>query len=469
MDAMLIFPHQLFVKNQEDTVFIFLEDWHFFNREIPFHKHKLILHRASMKAFFSSLKGDHVYLEYPFKLHDLENILKDYDHVYAYDPVDTVVKKTYNHLPITWLQSLNFLTDEETITHYFQSKKSYLMHDFYVFQRKRLNLLMEDGKPSGGRYSFDQENRKSLPKELSIPKPLVFDRNDYIIEAINWVNTHFKSNPGRAENFNYPVTHEDAQKQLAYFLTYKFDLFGPYQDALSEKDPYLFHSNLSSSLNIGLLSPNEIINAALKTNAPIESKEGFIRQIIGWREFIRALYILEGRSMKSMNFLNHKNKLSSAWYRAETKIPIIDQTIHKLITTAYSHHIERLMVLGNFMFLLNIDPFEVYKYFMVTHIDAYEWVMVPNVYGMSQYASGPLMTTKPYFSASNYLKKMGVKNGEWAHYWDALFYIFLKDNQALIEKNPRLGILIKNLNRKDDETMKQYATLKDELLERLTK
>jgi len=238
---------------------------------------------------------------------------------------------------------------------------------------------------------------------------------------------------------------------------------------MSEKDPWLFHSNLSSSLNIGLLSPLEIVNAALNSHAPISSKEGFIRQLIGWREFIRALYMLEGEKMRMMNVLNHQQLLSRAFYKGNTQIKVVDFTIQKFTKYAYLHHIERLMILGNLMLLTEVNPSEVYRYFMAMSIDAYDWVMVPNVYGMSQFACGDLMTTKPYFSSSNYLLNMGVESGEWKETWDALFYMFLKKHRKLIVQNPRLGVLIQNLDRKDEKTIKQYELLKSKFMDIVVK
>ena len=464
MQAMLVFPNQLFVHNRADTVFFFLEDAHFFDMGIPFHKHKIMLHVASMKAHFDQLSGEKHYLKYPFTLDTLKKALQGFNEVIAYDPVDHRIKSHYESLNITWLETPNFLTSDYIITEFFKNRSRYFMHDFYIFQRKRLNILMDHDAPINGRYSFDTENRKTLPKDLSVPKPLEFSKNSYVIEAAKWTNMMFKDNPGTTDTFNHPTTRQEALRQLDSFLEEKFSNFGPYQDALSDQDPFLFHSNLSSSLNIGLLNPNEIISKALEKDVPIESKEGFIRQIIGWREFMRAIYLLEGIQMKSSNVLNHQHKLSKTWYNATTQLPIVDQVIRKLIDHAYSHHIERLMVLGNIMMLSNIHPKDVYTYFMAMHIDAYDWVMVPNIYGMSQFASGNLMTTKPYFSGANYLKKMGVKNGPWSETWDALFYLFLKDHRALIEKNPRLSILIKNLDKKDLKTMNHYTALKNDFL-----
>ena len=463
MDAMLVFPHQLFIIPRKNTKLIFIEDAHFFDRKIFFHKHKLLLHRASMQAYYDQLLGDKHYYNYPVDLNNLQSDLKKYDRILAYDPVDHDIKDTYNKFSIKWLDTPNFLTDIDTINHFFNAQSRYFMHDFYVFQRKRLDVLMDGEKPLGGQYSFDQENRRVLPNDVVIPKSLEFRFSKYIKEAAQWVDTHFPNNPGDTKTFDHPVTRDDALNQLNDFLAHKFTNFGPYQDALSARDPYLFHSNISSSLNIGLLSPKEIVEAALNQNVPLASKEGFIRQIIGWREFIRAVYMREGNSMKTKNHLSHQNRLSNHWYTDSIGLPIVDETLEKLRHYAYSHHIERLMVLGNIMLLLNIHPDDVYHFFMAMHIDAYDWVMVPNIYGMSQFACGPLMTTKPYFSGSNYLKKMGVENGEWAETWDALFYLFLKDHREIIQKNPRLRMLISHLNKKDQETLDHYQTLKTTL------
>jgi deoxyribodipyrimidine photolyase-related protein len=422
-----------------------------------------------MKAHYDTIDGQKYYLAFPFDIKTLKDLLIGYETIYAYDPVDHDIKSRYESIGITWLETPNFLTDEETIINFFKDKKRYLMVDFYTFQRKRLNILMnEDGIPIGDKYSFDTENREKLPKEITIPSPIEFSKSSYLKDAAEWTNRMFPNHPGHTDTFNHPITRQQALKQLKVFLDEKFLSFGPYQDALSDQDPLLFHSNLSSSLNIGLLSPREIIDEALKKDVPIASKEGFIRQIIGWREFIRAVYLLEGKNMRDHNVLNHKNKLSRAWVEGPTGIPIVDQTIKKLINNAYSHHIERLMVLGNILILINAHPDEVYRYFMTMHIDAYDWVMVPNLYGMSQFASGNLMVSKPYFSGSNYLLKMGVPKGPWEETWDALFYFFLKEHRAIIESNPRLRMLINHLKNKDDDTMKHYMKLKKEFLSIVT-
>ncbi len=465
MKALLIFPNQLYIQAREGYMHIYIEDECFFNNGISYHKHKLMLHRASMKSHYNQLNGEKIYIEYPTSFELIQGILALYEEITAYDPVHHDVYDNYSKLSVTWLESLNFLTDTNTIKNYFDQKKRYFMYDFYVFQRKRLNILMDDGKPLGGQYSFDSENRKKLPKDITIPIPIDFRKSAEVIAAGKWVEKMFPNHPGSIETFNHPTTRKEALDQLDQFLNHKLVYFGPYQDAMSNIDPYLFHSNLSSSLNIGLLSPLEIIEQVIEKDVPLSSKEGFIRQIIGWREFVRSVYLIEGKDMKHQNFLNHQNKLSNAWYQANIGFPIVDQAIKKYIEFGYLHHIERLMVIGNLMMMLKIDPNEVYRYFMEFSIDGYDWVMVPNIYGMSQFACGDLMTTKPYFSGSNYLKKMGVQNGEWAETWDALFYLFIRDHKEIIETNVRLGVLLTIYNKKSQEDINHYEKLMNQFLD----
>jgi len=468
IEAIIIFPNQLFIEPTQNQTLVYIEDALFFKRDdILFHKQKILLHKLSMNEHFNQYDKQAKYFTYPSEIDTIKTYLKQFDTVLGFEPNDHELKEKYSDIPIKWLETPNFINKTSDIEAYFNNKSSYFMHYFYVHQRKKHNILMENGKPVGDQYSFDQENRKKLPKDIEIPPPLTF-HYEKIDEWKHWVDVNFRNHPGDLSHFNYPINKSQAQKQLDYFFTHKFKLFGPYQDALSEKDPFLFHSNLSSSLNIGLLDPKTIIHEALKQEVPMASKEGFIRQILGWREFIRALYLLEGKALKNANHLSHKNRLNDAWVNGSTFIPIVDRVIDKLNQTAYAHHIERLMVIGNIMFLLNIHPKDVYRYFMAMHIDAYEWVMVPNIFGMSQFSKGDIMTSKPYFSGANYLHKMGVKKGPWSEQWDALFYMFLRDQRGLIEKNPRLKLLLNNLDKKDQTTINQYSAIKKDLLTRLT-
>lgn len=477
----IVYPHQLFEEVfsfPKETHFLLVEDPLFFrDKKYPrdFHKQKLVLHRASMKAFADRLKKQHfklTYLEYE-KYPDPNYVVKflkkeKFDEIEVFDPTDYVLEKRLEKafsgpsLDLCIIESPNFLTPLDTIHKFFKGKKKLLMNNFYIFQRKRLEILIDGkGNPTGGRWNFDVENRKRLPKNVKIPSETRFKKSNYVKEAITYVNRHFKKNPGVAEDFNHPITHQEAKKLLSDFLHKRFAEFGPYEDAISKKDSVLFHSMLSAPLNIGLLDPMEIVEEALsmEKKVPIASLEGFIRQVIGWREFMRAVYVLRGSKMRTQNALKHKNKLPASLYDGSTGIEPIDETIKKIESTAYCHHIERLMVLGNFMLLLQIQPDDIYAWFMDMFIDAYDWVMVPNVYAMSQFADGGTITTKPYFSSSNYILKMSdYSKGDWCQVWDGLFYNFLSTHRKLISANPRLRVLIKNLDRLPKEKLREMKS-----------
>jgi deoxyribodipyrimidine photolyase-related protein len=232
--------------------------------------------------------------------------------------------------------------------------------------------------------------------------------------------------------------------------------FGIYEDAIVAKADYLHHSVISPLVNIGLLNPQQVVDRVLelapKYNIPLNSLEGFIRQIIGWREFIRIVYEREGTKQRTSNYWGFSRKIPPSFWNGTTGIEPIDQTIQKLLKTSYSHHIERLMILGNFMLLCEFDPDEVHRWFMEMYIDAYDWVMVPNVYGMTQFADGGLMTTKPYISGSNYLIKMSdYKKGKWCEVWDGLFWRFMHVHRDFFSKNPRLGMLLKTWDKMSEE------------------
>ena len=237
--------------------------------------------------------------------------------------------------------------------------------------------------------------------------------------------------------------------------------FGVYEDAIVKENSILNHSVLSPMMNVGLITAKEVITNCLAyakdNDVPINSVEGFVRQIIGWREFIRGVYEVKGSEERTTNFWNFKNKIPPSFYDGTTGIDPIDQTIKKLLQTGYCHHIERLMILGNFMLLCEFDPDEVYRWFMELFIDAYDWVMVTNIYGMSQFADGGLMATKPYISGSNYLMKMSnYKKGEWQSVWDGLFWRFMHTHREFFLSNPRLGMLVRMFDKMPEETRNKH-------------
>jgi deoxyribodipyrimidine photolyase-related protein len=260
----------------------------------------------------------------------------------------------------------------------------------------------------------------------------------------------FPSALGSVDDFCYPVTYEDAKKWLDAFVDERLECFGDYEDAISKDETFLFHSVLTPMLNIGLITPEQIINQVISVSerVSLNSLEGFVRQVIGWREFIRLVYIHAGSRQRTTNAWNLSRPLPASFYSGSTGITPFDQSVKRALKFAYCHHIERLMVLGNFMVLCDIHPDAVYQWFMELFIDSYDWVMVPNVYGMSQHADGGLMTTKPYISGSSYILKMSdYPKGEWCEVWDALYWRFIDRERDFFSANPRMRVMVGQLDR----------------------
>ncbi|MGC9517813.1 MAG: cryptochrome/photolyase family protein [Methanomicrobiales archaeon] len=482
--ATLIFPNQLFKSHpgfyKTNNVFLIEEQLFFgdYKYYIKFHKKKLVLHRASMRAFFDYLESENFQVEYiehakDSKMKYLFDKLKEKSikRIYYADLVDyalehRIKKIAKSHqIEIVEMDSPGFLNSKISILEYFKDKKRYFMTSFYIKQRKKRDILVEDSKPMGGKWSFDPANRKKLPKGIKIPLIKKIPENKYINEAQKYVEKNFPDNPGNVKFF-YPVTHDETVFWFDDFLKNRFHNFGDYEDAISEDEPFLFHSIISPLLNIGLITPQEIIEKILKTHhINLNSKEGYIRQIIGWREFMRAIYLLEGPRQRTTNYLNHERAINSNLYWGKTGLHPYDKVVQRVIKLGYAHHIERLMILGNLMLLMDILPDHVYKWFMEMFIDSYDWVMVPNVYGMSQYSDGGLITTKPYFSSSNYIKKMSnFKHGDWEEVWDGLFWRFVYKNQEILKNNPRLRVILKGLEKK--EKIEHHLQVASDFLEK---
>ena len=477
--AFLVYPHQLFedVRILADFDLVFLVEDPLFFSESSFHKQKLILHRASMKAYESYLQKNGIPIVY-VEFHTLQKtgtiveVLAEYHclSVGMYDPVDdwlsSRVAKAFGSagLQVSLYETPMFLTKPSEFQVFFAARKGarkYFMSDFYIWQRKRLNILVAAGKPVGGSWSFDKENRKKIPKGISTPEVFVSRSSLYVSDAVSYIQKHFSQNFGDTEAFWCPVTHADAKKHLKTFFEERFSLFGPYEDAMKEGSPSLFHSTISPLLNNGLLTPSYVIKEmqifTAEHDIPLASVEGFVRQIIGWREYIRALYVLEGKNIRTKNYFKSKNKLPYSFWKGATSLDPVDHHINILRTYAYTHHIPRLMVLANVMNLCAIEPHDVYAWFMEMYIDAYDWVMVPNVYSMALYADGGLLTTKPYISSSHYILKMSnFKKGAWCETMDALFWNFVGEHFKKFEKESRLGFIGMQYKKMDSVKKNDY-------------
>ena len=329
------------------------------------------------------------------------------------------------------------------------------METFYRWQRKRLGYLMEDGKPTGGAWNYDQENRKPLPKNFSeSPKLPEINRDAITKDVIEIIEKLYPNNPGSADSMWLPVTHEDAEIWLNDFIKNRLELFGKYEDAIDANEAFLYHSALSPLINCGMIDPKMCVDKAIEAyengRAPLSSVEGFVRQIIGWREYMYGMY-LKMQKYKELNYFGFTKELEDWWYEsnhpAHAELPLpVRIALKNVHNHGYNHHIERLMVLGNWFLLNSYNPMSVYRWFSAMYVDAYEWVMVPNVIGMSQYADGGKVASKPYISGGNYLKKMGHWSGinqEDLDVFTKLYWDFLDNNYDKLKTNYRMQIVLK--------------------------
>jgi deoxyribodipyrimidine photolyase-related protein len=493
----LIFPHQLFEKHpavKKERLVYLVEESLYFN-QYTFHKKKLVLHRASMKFYADHLTAKGIEVEYIEATDDLCDVRKlvpflakqGVEQIHYCDVADDWLEKRLDtqcakhNIALAKYRTPNYLNSADDVAEFFDGRKTYFQTDFYIAERKKRNILLEaDGKPLGGKWTYDSENRLKFPKNEAVPLLEVPDENKYVTEAQQWVDEHYPDNYGSsASPFGnlggfYPVTYTNAEQWLDRFLKQSFQNFGIYEDAMVAHESFLYHSVLTPALNIGLLNPQQVINKALdfaaENNIPLNSLEGFIRQIMGWREFIHIVYEREGVKQRTKNYWGFSRKIPASFWKGETGIAPVDTVIKRVLRTGYSHHIERLMVMGNFMLLCEFDPHQVYQWFMEMYIDAYDWVMVPNTYGMTQFADGGLMMTKPYISGSNYLMKMGDwPKGEWQDIWDGLFWRFMHVHRNFFLQNPRLGMLIKTFDKMPKEKQQKHLNTAESFLKELDK
>jgi deoxyribodipyrimidine photolyase-related protein len=457
--AALIYPHQLFDPHPAavgaDVVFL-VEDPLFF-RQYAFHKQKLMLHRATMKRYARETLPDARYID-AHALNDTADVVPIVKAakcrtVRVVDPTDDWLRSKLqaacaaSGVALTVVPDPHFLTPAAEVEAFAAGKETLYFTDFYIRQRKRLGVLLTpDGKPLAGKWSFDADNRKKLPAAVRPPAPTPPPETEFVREARRYVRAHFPAAPGCDEPFHYPTSAADARAWLTEFLDRRFADFGAYEDAISTRARVLFHSVLTPALNVGLLAPREVLDAALRCDGrvPMNSLEGFVRQVIGWREFVRLVYLTHGRRQRTRNYWGHARPMPASFYTGTTGVAPVDHAIRTVLDTGYCHHIERLMILGNFLLLCEVRPAAVYRWFMELFVDAYDWVMVPNVYGMSQFADGGRMTTKPYISGSSYVRKMSDHpKGPWCPIWDALYWRFIDRHADFFRSNPRTAVVVK--------------------------
>lgn len=378
-------------------------------------------------------------------------------------------------LKLEMLEDSHFFTTPQEFADHCEGRKTLRLEFFYRELRRRFDYLMNDDDPIGGKWNYDSENRDTFGKDgprESMPDPRRFEATNTVREVQQLVSKRYPDHPGRCENFALPVTREQALQMLDDFVEQRLTKFGKYQDAMWQGEFFLYHSRLSTALNIKLLHPEEVCRRAEKAyhdgSAPLNAVEGFIRQILGWREYIRGIYWTQDEDYREQNFLEHKHDLPEFFWTGETDMNCLADTLKAVHEHAYSHHIQRLMVSGLFCLLYGVDPQQFNDWHIATHCDAIDWVSTPNVIGMSQFADGGLLASKPYCASGNYVNKMGnyCKNckyspkkavGEKACPFTTLYWDFLTRHYDRLKSNNRLRLQLNHVKNKGAEELSEIG------------
>ena len=386
-------------------------------------------------------------------------------------------------IPVSITFDDRFIATKEEFSDWASGRKQLRMEYFYREMRRKTGLLMEGDKPEGGQWNFDKDNRKPAKSGMDFPEPVRFAPDTITRDVIEMVQTRFETRIGNIDNFFWAVDRDGALKALEYFLDHALPRFGDYQDAMLSGESFLFHSLLSPYLNAGLLGPLEICRAVetryLAGDAPINAAEGFIRQIIGWREYVRGIYWMEMPGYEKRNHLSARRPLPDFYWTGDTDMNCLRQSIGQTLEHAYAHHIQRLMITGNFALLIGADPHAVHEWYLSVYIDAFEWVELPNTLGMSQFGDGGLLGSKPYASSGAYINRMSdyckgcrykVKDrvGEDACPFNSLYWHFMARNEDVLRGNNRLAMPYRNLDKMEPDTRKALMDQADAFLEGLT-
>jgi deoxyribodipyrimidine photolyase-related protein len=468
--------------NPDTDVILICEVWD----EVTYvkhHKKKIAFLFSAMRHFAEVLIHEGYIVEYT-KLNDPDNagsfkgeakrILQKYalDRIIVTHPGEYRVLEEIRSLedefsiPVEIREDDRFLCKPDEFASWAKDRKQLRLEYFYREMRKKYNILMQDGTPIGGQWNYDAENRKPPKEGLTLPSPYIGKIDDITQEVMSLVSERFDDHFGDLEPFYFAVTRVDALHVLDQFIEQRLSHFGDYQDAMIQGEPWIYHSHISFYLNCGLLLPLECVQAAEKAyhqrKAPLNAVEGFIRQIIGWREYVRGIYWLKMPSYAEVNFFEANRQLPDFYWTANTKMNCLRSCVLETKQNAYAHHIQRLMVLGNFALLAGIDPKEVNEWFLIVYADAYEWVELPNVSGMILFADGGYLASKPYAAGGNYINKMSdyckncnykvtKKNGPDACPFNYLYWDFLDRNRNKLQSNHRIGMMYKTFDRMGEE------------------
>lgn len=501
----VIFPDQLhsgltaFKHIDKQNDWIFLGEMHQALLPVKQHKKKLVFMLASLRHFVKALEDKGFQVIHPsindkkchqpyhqalapwVIQHKIETILCTKPNDYALHE-ETLSWEKILKVPCEHYANNHFLCSDDTFQSWAKGKKSLLMESFYRLMRKQHDILMDGDKPTGDQWNFDHDNRKKIPKDLSIPKPCHSQPDAITKQAIKDVSEHFSDHFGDIEPFIFATSRQGALHHLRYFIENNLPHFGDYQDAMATGEPWLFHAHIGLYLNNGMLTPLEVVQATetayLHKKAPINATEGFIRQILGWREYVRGIYWLKMPEYENLNFLKAKRKLPALYWGKNTNMHCLRECVDNTKTNAYAHHIQRLMVLGNFALIAGLNPKEVNEWYWLVYADAYQWVELPNVSGMTLFADGGVLGSKPYAASGAYINKMSnycknchynvkEKLGEQACPFNYLYWDFLLRNQATLEKNPRLALAYNHIRKKSPEDIKAITQQSKHFLDQL--
>ena len=456
---------------------------------VPAHKARSALFLTAMRHFAAALRqrrfairylrlGQHSYTDFSAALgadigtHKPQRLVVVQPGEYrVLDLLERVA--TCAGVPLEVRPDRHFMIDLQTFDRWSEGRKGLRLEHFYRYLRQRHDILMDGRRPVGGNWNYDKENRKSFGKRGpgAIRPPICFPADRTARDVFEDVERHFGNNPGSLAHFDWPVTAHQAEQALADFIQHRLPVFGPYQDACWHGEPYLYHSRLSAAMNLKLISPKRVIDAAVEAyqrdEAPLASVEGFIRQVLGWREFVRGIYWRFMPDYLQLNSLEAEQPLPDFYWTGNTEMRCLSATIGQTLEYGYAHHIQRLMITGLFALLLGVRPHQVHEWYLAIYVDAVEWVELPNVLGMSQFADGGLMSSKPYVASGKYIQRMSNyctqcrfdpadSTGDNACPFTTLYWDFLIRHQSRFAKHPRAGLQWRNLNRLSSD---QLATI----------
>ncbi|WP_019506534.1 cryptochrome/photolyase family protein [Pleurocapsa sp. PCC 7319] len=470
-------------SNKQQIPVIFIESSEYVKQH-PYHRQKLVLVWSAMRHFAAELEADNWKVTYKIAA-DFATPLQDWlatnniTELQITTPCDrpfhNLIQSLDLNCEIKFLADNHFLWSKEEFITWANSRKRLLMEDFYREGRKRFNILMDGKKPLGGKWNYDKDNRKPPKKNLSTPSPLTFEPDAITQEVIDWIKQEKFSDYGRIEPFNWAVTRQQAQQVLTYFVQECLPQFGTYQDAMVTGEYTMWHSLISPYLNLGLLEPREIIDAVetayYQRELPLNSVEGFIRQVMGWREYMHGIYHFQDENYSQSNWFEHHQPLPEFFGDAsKTDMNCLHQTLTQVEETAYGHHIQRLMVLGNFALIAGISPQEIENWFHSAFIDAYDWVMQTNVIGMGQFADGGVLASKPYAASANYINKMSDycgnchynksdRTGDRACPFNFFYWDFLHRHHERLKSLGRMNLVLSHLKRISENEFGEISSL----------